>query len=116
MAKFHENENHKTKIVDDGSIEKYGLVLCHNPKNKGETFLPQILDLDKRKEKTINLQCRKGFLLNDKNMYTVYDPLCNVAGYDPKTCPSARIMSWESCVIFGSVCKFHSGLKSEKKM
>ena len=98
----------KAKIVDDGSIKKYGLVLCHNPNpaKKSQTILPQILDRKSKEAKVINLQCKKGYLLDDMDRYDVYGPLCEIIGYDKNSCPNDRIMSWSACQIFGYVCKF----------
>ena len=63
-------------------------------------------------EKRINLQCKKGYLLDDMDRYDVYRPLCEINGYDEDTCPTdgilswSGIMSWSACQMFGYVCKF----------
>ena len=112
LKKFHRNNDEMVKqkaiIVDDGSINKYGLILCHNPNaiKKSKTILPQILDPKSKEAKMINLQCKKGYLLDDMDRYDVYGPLCGIIGYDEHTCPTDRIMSWSACQIFGYVCKF----------
>ena len=64
------------------------------------------MDRESEEAKVINLQCKKGYLLDDMDRYSVYGPLCEVIGYDENTCPNDRIMSWSACQIFGYVCKF----------
>ena len=74
--------------------------------------MPQILDHKSKDEKRINLQCKKGYLLDDMDRYDVYRPLCEIIGYDEDTCPTdgilswSGIMSWSACQMFGYVCKF----------